>query len=50
MYPEEYRAHVLPPAPERVPPPVRRRFSIPGFRRADDPKPDAGLGTQDASS
>jgi hypothetical protein len=49
MYQEEYLAHVLPPIPE-PPPPVRRRFSIPGFRRADDPKPDAGLGTQDASS
>jgi predicted PurR-regulated permease PerM len=49
MYQEEYLAHVLPPAPEPVAPPVRRRFSIPGFRRADDPKPDAGFGTHDPS-
>ncbi len=36
MYQEEYLAHISPPPPEPEPAP-RRRFSIPGFRRAGDP-------------
>jgi predicted PurR-regulated permease PerM len=39
MYQEEYLAHIPRPAPEPDEPPRRRRFSIPGFRRADDPVP-----------
>jgi predicted PurR-regulated permease PerM len=50
MYQEEYLAHVLPPSPEPVPPTPRKRFSIPGFRRADDPKPDPGPETRDVAS
>ncbi len=39
MYQEEYLAHIAPAPPEPGEPPRRRRFSIPGFRRAEDPLP-----------